>query len=242
MVGYRVGGASSIWMSFIKYTILTAAQELPTTFTVSNYPHQSLLCEEPTPPSEAARPNWRPFNQTQHPQSPIHDVASSNPSCVTYPTGRLSAWPASVLFRSWRMLECKFTTQDQRCPWVSASSNYRLGSSIWAAIISARYCFVYFGSRMETLLHFARRRKLFIEEGEWCCARDNTELAGVEDHRVSYFLPPLFRDVVLVTIQNLPVLKTTGYPISFPPSSLKMWFFGMQAVSGRISRQKIMRS
>ena len=212
-MGYRVGGASSIWMSFIKYTILTAAQKLLTTFTVSNYPHQSLLCEEPTPPSEAARPNWRPFNQTQHPQSPIHDVASSNPSCVTYPTGRLSAWPASVLFRSWRMLECKFTTQDQRCPWVSASSNNRLGSSIWAAIISARYCFVYFGSRMETLLHFARRRKLFIEEGEWCCA------------------------LVLVTIQNLPVLMTTGYPISFP-SVLKMWFFGMQAVSGRISRPK----
>ena len=49
------------------------------------------------------------------------------------------------------------------------------------------------------------------------------------------------RDVVLVTIQNLPVLMTTGYPISFP-SVLKMWFFGMQAVSGRISRQKIMRS
>ena len=72
-------------------------------------------------------------------------MASSNPSCVTYPTGRLSAWPASVLFRSWRMLECKFTTQDQRCPWVSASSNNRLGSSIWAAIISARYCFVYLG-------------------------------------------------------------------------------------------------
>ena len=31
----------------------------------------------------------------------------------------------------------------------------------------------------------------------FCCARDNTELAGVEDHRVSYFLPPLFpQDVV----------------------------------------------
>ena len=150
----------------------------------------------PTPPSEAARPNWRPFNQTQHPQSPIHDVASSNPSCVTYPTGRLSAWPASVLFRSWRMLECKFTTQDHRCPWVSASSNNRLGSSIWAAIISARYCFFYFGSRMETLLHFARRRKLFIEEEEWCCARDNTELAGVDDHRVSYFLSLCPQDVV----------------------------------------------
>ena len=129
-------------------------------------------------------------------QSPIHDVASSNPSCVTYPTGRLSAWPASVLFRSWRMLECKFTTQDHRCPWVSASSNNRLGSSIWAAIISARYCFVYFGSRMETLLHFARRRKLFVEEGEWCCASDNTELAGVDDHRVSYFLSLCPQDVV----------------------------------------------
>ena len=73
MVGYRVGGASSIWMSSVKYTILTATQKLLTTFTVSNYPHQSLLCEEPTPPSDVGRPNWRPFNQTQHPQSPIHD-------------------------------------------------------------------------------------------------------------------------------------------------------------------------
>ena len=44
-------------------------------------------------------------------------------------------------------------------------------------------------------------------------------------------------DVVLVAIQNLPVLMTTGYPISFPPV-LKMCFFGMQAVSGRISRPK----
>ena len=157
-------------------------KKLLTTFTVSNYPHQSLLCEEPTPPSDVARPNLRPFNQTQHPQSPIHDVASSNPSCVTYLTGRLSAWPASVLFRSWRMLECKFTTQDQGCPWVSASSNNRLGSSIWAAIISARYCFVYFGSRMETLLHFARRRKLFVEEGEWCCAKNNEQCRAGRSH------------------------------------------------------------
>ena len=101
------------------------------------------------------------------------------------------------------MLECKFTTQDQRCPWVSASSNNRLGSSIWAAIISARYCFVYFGSRMETLLHFARRRKLFIEEGEWCCARDNTELAGVDDHRVSYFLSLCPQDVVFLECRPL---------------------------------------
>ena len=30
MVGYRVGGASSMWMSFIKYTIVTAAQKLLT--------------------------------------------------------------------------------------------------------------------------------------------------------------------------------------------------------------------
>ena len=206
-MGYRVGGASSMWMSFIKYTILTAAQKLLTTFTVSNYPHQSLLCEEPTPPSEAARPNWRPFNQTQHPQSPIHDVASSNPSCVTYPTGRLSAWPASVLFRSWRMLECKFTTQDQRCPWVSASSNNRLGSSIWAAIISARYCFVYFGSRMETLLHFARRRKLFIEEGEWCCAKNNAHLLN----RLIAFLSQLSRGCDLPMVSFFPSWKSCGF-------------------------------
>ena len=144
-------------------------------------------------------------------QSPIHDVASSNPSCETYPTGRLRTWPSSVLFRSWRMLECKFTTQDHRCPWVSASSNNRLGSSIWAAIISARYCFVYFGSRMETLFYIS-------PGGESSSSKRGS-------------------DVVLVTIQNLPVLMTTGYPISFP-SVLKMWFFGMQAVSGRISRQK----
>ena len=207
MVGYRVGGASSIWMSFVKYTILTAAQKLLTTFTVSNYPHQSLLCEEPTPPSEAARPNWRPFNQTQHPQSPIHDVASSNPSCVTYPTGRLSAWPASVLFWSWRMLECKFTTQDHRCPWVSASSNNRLGSSIWAAIISARYCFFYFGSRMEILLHFARRRKLFIEEGEWCCAKNNAHLLN----RLIAFLSQLSRGCDLPMVSFFPSWKSCGF-------------------------------
>ena len=109
------------------------------------------------------------------------------------------------------MLECKFTTQDHRCPWVSASSNNRLGSSIWAAIISARYCFVYFGSRMETLFYIS-------PGGESSSSKRGS-------------------DVVLVTIQNLPVLMTTGYPISFP-SVLKMWFFGMQAVSGRISRQK----
>ena len=211
MVGYRVGGASSKWMSFIKYMIFTAAQKLLTTFTVSNYPHQSQLCEEPTPPSDAARPNWRPFNQTQHPQSPIHDVASSNPSCVTYPTGRLSAWPASVLFRSWRMLECKFTTQDQRRPWVSASSNNRLGSSIWAAIISARYCFVYLGRGW---------RLFYISPG----GESSWSKRG--------------SDVVLVTIQNLQVLKTTGYPISFPPLSSRCGFFGMQAVSGRIYRPK----
>ena len=202
-MGYCVGGASSIWISFIKYTILTAAQKFLTTFTVSNYPHQSLLCEEPTPPSDVARPNWRPFNQTQHPQSPIHDVASSNPNCVTYPTGRLSAWPASVLFRSWRMLECKFTTQNQRCPWVSASSNNRLGSSIWAAIISARYCFVYFGSRMETLLHFARRRKLFVEEGSDVVLRNicnaNRGSLGVVPQSILFpCLPSVFyRNVVL---------------------------------------------
>ena len=159
------------WALSSTYTILTAVQKLLTTFTVSNYPHQT-------------RPNWRPFKQTQHPQSPIHDVASSNPSCVTYPTGRLSAWPASVLFRSWRMLECKFTTQDQRCPWVSASSNNRLGSSIWAAIISARYCFVYFGLRMETLLHFARRRKLFVDEGEWCCVKNNEHCRAGRSHSI----------------------------------------------------------
>ena len=203
MVGYRVGGASSKWMSFIKYTILTAPKKLLPTFTVSNYPHQSLLCEEPTPPSDVARPNWRPFNQTQHPQSPIHVVASSNPSCMTYPTGRLSAWPASVLFRSWRMLECKFTTQDQRCPWVSASNNNRLGSSLWAAIISARYCFVYFGSRMETLLHFARRRKLFIEEGEWCCAKNNAHCWTGRSHIPS----PINRGCDLPMVSFLPHLK-----------------------------------
>ena len=191
MVGYRVGGASSIWMSFIKYTILTAAQKLLTTYTVSNYPHQSLLCEEPTPPSEAARPNWRPFNQTQHPQSPIHDVASSNPSCVTYPTGRLSAWPASVLFRSWRMLECKFTTQDHRCPWVSASSNNRLGSSIWAAIISARYCFVYWVADGDSSTFRQEAKALHRRRGVMLCwgiyAIQN-EGRLVWYHRVSCFL------------------------------------------------------
>ena len=36
---------------------------------------------------------------------------------------------------------------------------------------------------------------------------------------------------------------TTEYPVSLPSICfLEMWFFGMQAVSGRISRQKIMRS
>ena len=155
MVGYRVGGASSIWMSFIKYTILTAAQKLLTTFTVSNYPHQSQLCEEPTPPSEAARPNWRPFNQTHQPRAPFMTWQARTPVAWHIPLEDWSAWPASVLFRSWRMLECKFTTQDHRCPWVSASSNNRLGSSIWAAIISARYCFVYFGSRMESLFYIS---------------------------------------------------------------------------------------
>ena len=29
-----------------------------------------------------------------------------------------------------------------------------------------------------------------------CCARDNTELAGVDDHRVSYFLSLCPQDVV----------------------------------------------
>ena len=79
MVGYRVGGASSIWMSFVKYTILTAAQKLLTTFTVSNYPHQSLLCEEPTPPSDAARPNWLPFNQTHQPRAPFKTWQARTP-------------------------------------------------------------------------------------------------------------------------------------------------------------------
>ena len=36
---------------------------------------------------------------------------------------------------------------------------------------------------------------------------------------------------------------TTEYPVSLPSICfLEMWFFGMQAVSRRISRQKIMRS
>ena len=30
----------------------------------------------------------------------------------------------------------------------------------------------------------------------FCCARDNTELAGVDDHRVSYFLSLCPQDVV----------------------------------------------
>ena len=103
------------------------------------------------------------------------------------------------------MLECKFTTQDQRCPWVSASINNRLGSSIWAVIISARYCFVYFGSRMETLLHFARRRKLFIEEGEWCCAEEYTQYKT----RVAW-------------------CGTTEYPVSLASICfLQMWFCGI---------------
>ena len=128
------------------------------------------------------------------------DVASFNPSWVTYPTSRLRTLPSSVLFRSWQMLESKFTTQDQRWPWVSASRNIRLGSSIWTDIISARYCFVYWRLLMETLLHFARRRKLFVEKGEWCCAKDNTQ----------------YRTWVAWCY-------TTEYLISFPICSLKMW-------------------
>ena len=57
---------------------------------------------------------------------------------------------------------------------------------------------------------FKLRAQNIIQLGT-CCARDNTELAGVDDHRVSYFLSP---------------------------SVFKMWFFGMQAVSGRIYRPK----
>ena len=187
MVGYRVSGASSIWMSFFKYTILTAGQKkkLLTTFTVSNYPHHAEpVVWRASPPSDVAVPIDGPSTDpATHrcartldslSQARTLDVASSNPSWVIYPTGRLRTWPSSVLFWSWRMLESKFTTQEQRCPWVSASSNIPLGLSIWAAIISAHYCFVCFGSRMETLLHFARRQKLFVEEGEWCCAKDNT--------------------------------------------------------------------
>ena len=110
-----------------------------------------------------------PSIKTRHPQSPILDVASSNPSCVTYPTGRLRTWPSSVLFRSWRMLECKFTTQNQRCPWVSASSNIHLGSSIWAAIISVRSCFVYFGSWMETSTFHQEAKALHWRGGVMLC-------------------------------------------------------------------------
>ena len=39
-------------------------------------------------------------------------------------------------------------------------------------------------------------KKFEIDEIEFCCARDNTELAGVEDHRVSYFLSLCPQDVV----------------------------------------------
>ena len=48
--------------------------------------------------------------------------------------------------------------------------------------------------------------------------------------------------VVLVTIQNLPVLKTTGYPISFPPLSSRCGFLECRPLAGEYTAQKIMRS
>ena len=114
-----VDGTSSIWMSFIKYTILATAQNLLTTSTVSSYPHQSLLSEEQTSHFWCCTSQLTALQQTHHPQSPLLEVTSSPPSCVTYPIGRLRTWPSSVLFRIWWMLESKFTTQDQRC--ISAS-------------------------------------------------------------------------------------------------------------------------
>ena len=211
MVGYRVGGASSIWMSFIKYTILTAARKLLTTFTVSNYPHQSLLCEEPTPPSDAARPNWRPFKQTQHPNSPIHDVASSNPSCVTYPTCSLRTWPSSGLFRSWRMLECKFTprTKDAHgsLPPAITALVRRYGQLSWAPATAS---FI-----------LSRGWRLFYISpgGESSSSKRGSDVVL----RTMHIVEPADRIPT-------PISRGCDLPmVSFLPQLKELWFWGMSA-------------
>ena len=44
---------------------------------------------------------------------------------------------------------------------------------------------------------------IIYQKYDSCCARDNTELAGVDDHRVSYFLSLCPQDVVSLECRPL---------------------------------------
>ena len=52
----------------------------------------------------------------------------------------------------------------------------------------------------DSFLHFARRRKLFIEEGEWCCAKNNAHLLN----RLIAFLSQLLEDVTYPWYRSSP--------------------------------------
>ena len=191
---YRVSGASSIWMSFIKYTILTAAQKLLITFIDSNYPHQSLLCEAQTPPFLMLHVQIDGPSTTHRWPTEAHSWSGKlAPRCVTYPAYRMRAWPSSVLFRSWRLLESKFTTQDQRCSGPQPPAISQLVRRYEATSISACYCFVTDGVFYNSPggeSSSAKRGSGVI----WCdCERRNREVAGVTNTRVSHSLSHLLR-------------------------------------------------
>ena len=170
-------------MSFIKYTKLTAAQKFTDNIYCLQLPSPEPVVWRATPPSDAAVQQTA-HQQTHHPPSSTVLTWQARPSVAWHIP--LADWGTDwVLFRNWRMLENNFSTQGQRCPWVSASSNNRLGSSIWAAIISDR--FVYFGSFSP-----GGERSSLKRSGN--VVLRNGEVAGCCDpiiHRVSHSLPQM---------------------------------------------------
>ena len=62
-----------------------------------------------SPPFDVARPNWRPFNSPNTYRAPLLTLKPQLHDISHWQTEDLAS---SVLFRSWWMLESKFTSQD----------------------------------------------------------------------------------------------------------------------------------
>ena len=80
------------WALSSSYTILRAAQKLLSTFTGSNIrlPSPEPIVWRANSPVWCRSSQLTALQQTNQPQNPIHDVASLNPSCVTYQTEDLA--------------------------------------------------------------------------------------------------------------------------------------------------------
>ena len=149
MVEYRVSGANSIYINEL-YQVLDTHGRPKSCWQHLLFPINltRACCVKSFSSVWCCRPNWHGPST----DPPTHRARALLTWQARTPVAWHIPWQTEDLallsiILSWRMLDSKFTTQDQRCPWVSASSNIHLGSSIWAPIISARYCFVYFGSQ-----------------------------------------------------------------------------------------------